>query len=118
MEREEFIAKYKNASTTIDRDFIHKLHTRADDIGLRFHEQRGHENLIIDMEELAELAQQVSKILREKQDFYSLIEEMADVQLILYHLQNLCMIADEELNKAINVKVQRYEQNLIKLENS
>lgn len=71
---------------------------------------RGHRTLIIVMEELAELTQEVSKKLRGRNNYYSLVEEMADVQLGLYYLQNICEISDEELQKAIDIKVKRVDK--------
>ena len=116
MERSKFINRFENANRTLDKEWINAVLTKADDMGLKYHEQRGHENLIIDMEEMAELSQQISKYIRGKGDYYSLIEEMADVQVCLYHLQNLYNISDEQLNRAVNVKIQRCEQRLQNLE--
>ena len=116
MDRAEFISKFSNASGTLNKKWVHDILTRADDIGMRYYEQRGHENLIIDMEEMAELTQEISKHIRGKGERYSLIEEMADVQICLYHLQNLYNISDESLNRAVNVKIQRCAQRLRQLE--
>jgi NTP pyrophosphatase (non-canonical NTP hydrolase) len=116
MDRAEFLASYETASGEVKQQWVKHVITKADDIGMRFYEQRGHENLIIDMEEMDELSQQISKQLRGKGDYYSLLEEMADVQICLYHLQNLFNITDEELNKAINVKIGRMARRLRKLE--
>lgn len=112
MDRVEFLNGIRNSSGTVDREWVDKVLTKADNIGLRFYEQLGHENLIIDMEELAELSQQISKYIRGKGEYYSLLEEMADVQVCLYHLQNLYNISDFELNRAINTKVTRCENRL------
>lgn len=71
---------------------------------------RGHRTLIIVTEELAELAQEVSKKLRGRNNYYNLLEEMADVQLGLYYLQNICGISDEELQKAIGIKAERVDK--------
>ena len=71
---------------------------------------RGHRTLIVVMEELAELAQEVSKKLRGKNNYYNLLEEMADVQLALYYLQDICDISDEELQKAISIKAERVDK--------
>lgn len=119
MNRDEFISNFKTANENIDRERISNIINKADDFGLQNFEVRGHENLIIDMEEMAELAQEISKCLRKKgiNDYYSLIEEMADVRICLYHLQTLYNISDEELNKAINVKMDRMERRLLDLMN-
>lgn len=116
MDRAEFLKGLETANVILNRDYIDKVLAKADDIGMRFYEQRGHENLIIDMEEMAELSQEISKQIRGKGDYYSLLEEMADVRVCLYHLQNLYNISNMELNKAINVKIDRCARRLEKLE--
>lgn len=75
-------------------------------------EERGHHYLIIVMEELAELAQQTSKVARGRCDKIGLIEEMADVALGLAYLQEICGVSTLDLYKAINVKVDRLERVL------
>ena len=119
MDRIEFLNNYDKASDVLDKKWIRSVINRADDIGVKIngeHIIRGHENLIIDMEEMAELTQQISKHLRGKGDYYSLLEEMADVQVCLYHLQTLFNIKEEELNRAVNVKLQRCERRLNEIE--
>ena len=116
MDRAEFMDGLKTASETLNKKWVNSILTKADDIGMRFYDQRGHENLIIDMEEMAELSQEISKYIRGKGDHFSLLEEMADVQVCLYHLQNLFNISDEELNKAVNVKINRCAGRLRQLE--
>ena len=116
MNRDEFLAGYRTASGTLNKTWVNNILTKADDIGTKFYDQRGHENLIIDMEEMAELSQEISKHIRGKGDHFSLLEEMADVQICIYHLQNLYKITNEELNKAINVKIGRCAGRLRELE--
>ena len=62
------------------------------------------EQSMIIMEELAELAQEVSKGARGELDRYGLILEMADVVSCLDMLMAHYEITDEELNKASMVK--------------
>lgn len=59
------------------------------------------------MEELSELAKEISKELRDKGDKISIIEELADVQLGVWYVQEICGIHTDDLNMAINVKVDR-----------
>ena len=68
---------------------------------------RGHRNLIIVMEELAELAQEVSKELRGKGNVNALIEESADVLLGIRYIQEIVGITNDELNRAMAVKTER-----------
>lgn len=67
----------------------------------------GSSNLIIVMEELAELQKEISKFLRNKSDRMKLIEELADVVLNIDYIKDICKISDKDLTKAINVKLER-----------
>lgn len=64
------------------------------------------------MEELAELSQAIAKELRDKGDNINLLEELADVQLGIYYVQEIFSITDENLHKAMNVKMRRLENVL------
>ena len=64
-------------------------------------------NCTIAMEEFAELTQQVSKQIRGYGDRIGLIEEMADAYICLEFLKSIFDITPEELQKAIDVKLQR-----------
>lgn len=60
------------------------------------------------MEELAELQQAVSKMVREEKcSIYHLIEEMADVTICLDFLQRIFGISDETLAQAVKIKLLR-----------
>ncbi len=61
----------------------------------------------IAMEEFAELIQQISKQIRGYDDKIGLLEEMADVYICLEFLKSIFNITPEELQKAIDVKLQR-----------
>ena len=75
---------------------------------------RGHQNLIIVTEELAELSQEVTKELRGKGDRFALIEEMADVCLSIGYLQEICGVSDETLQKAMSIKAKRVDEKIRK----
>ena len=107
MKRDDFIIKYKNASSNIDHDLIKRVINDSIECNPIECGQRGHRNLIIVMEELAELSQQISKRLRDKYDRISLLEETADVILCLEYIKNIMDFTDIEINKAINVKINR-----------
>lgn len=64
------------------------------------------------MEELAELAQEISKVLRGKARPAGVLEELADVQIGIYYVQEVMGISDEELAKAVAVKIKRLEKNI------
>lgn len=74
---------------------------------------RGHMDLIVVMEELAELTQEVSKYLRGKGDNVGLLEELADVQFCIWYVQEICGIRDETLAKACSVKANRVKNRIL-----
>jgi NTP pyrophosphatase (non-canonical NTP hydrolase) len=107
MNREEFIKKLETASSELDDDRIMDIIRHSIDSNLQDGNPRGHYNLIIVMEEMGELIQQISKQLRNKGDKYNILEEVADVELCLCYILEICGIGPVELNKAINVKADR-----------
>lgn len=66
----------------------------------------------IAMEEFAELQQQVSKQIRGYGDRLGLLEEMADTYIYLDFLQSIFDVKNEDLQKAIDVKLQREREKL------
>lgn len=65
----------------------------------------------IAMEELAELQQQISKQVRGIGDKTCLLEEMADAYIVLKNLEYIFDIGPDELQKAIDVKLDRERRN-------
>lgn len=61
----------------------------------------------IAMEECAELQKEISKQIRGYGDAYGLLEEIADVHIILMYLQTIFEYTDEEIQKAIDIKLRR-----------
>lgn len=59
------------------------------------------------MEEFAELQQQISKQIRGCGDKLGLLEEMADAYICLKFLESIFDISPDELQKAIDVKLER-----------
>ncbi len=111
MDREKFIAQLNVEEEDTDRQRIMDAVKKSIESNLRDGNARGHRNLIIAMEELSELSRELSKRLRGKGDPYRILEELADVQLAIYYVQEICGISDGELNKAINVKTRRLEES-------
>ena len=108
MDRKTFLERYNDASTIVDIKKMLEAEKRTMDhnpldVG------SGTRNLIIVIEELAELTQQLSKFLRGKEDHIGLIEEFADVTMALHYVKEICGITDDEINKAINVKIDRLQ---------
>lgn len=75
---------------------------------------RGYNNMIIAIEEFAECSKEITKVLRGKPDKVHLIEELADVQLSIMYIQEICQISDSCLKKAISVKMNRVNDTLKK----
>lgn len=112
MNRENFIERIKYESSDINKNWMMNTLRESVDSNLSDGNPRGHRNLIIVMEELSELSQAVAKELRGKGDNVNLLEELADVQLGIYYVQEICNITDDELHKAMNVKMKRLEKVL------
>ena len=112
MDREKFISQLSTAEENIDKQWVMDVMKRSVDSNLKDGNPRGHRNLIIVMEELSELSKEVSKELRGKGDQYNILKELADVQLSIYYVQEVCGIKDEDLHKAMNIKMKRLEDIL------
>lgn len=103
---DNFKEKFNNANTNFDKDrFESIIHKSL----LANGEQ---ESMIIVMEELAELSQAISKQLRNKGDYYNLIEEMADVIICLQIIKDNYNISKEDLIKSINTKIDRIDNRI------
>jgi len=70
------------------------------------------------MEELAELAQQLSKQLRNKGDKLDLIGEVADVWICLNMICDMYNITEKELQRVIDYKQARQRRRLNKETNN
>lgn len=111
MERQKFQNEFHKASDQLDKRKLKKIARKSIDSSLQL-DPKGDYNLIIVSEELAELTQQVMKAKRGKLNKISMLEEMADVVICLSYLQEICDISTLELNKAINVKLDRLDKGV------
>lgn len=73
---------------------------------------RGLRNLIIAMEELSELQQAISKILRGKGDKLNVMEELVDVEVVMETVKNTMGITEQELDKVRYIKLKRLENKI------
>ena len=112
MERESFIENLENVTTPYDKREIMKTITDSVNSNINDENPRGHKNLIIVMEELCELGQAISKEIRGKGDSINLLEELADVQLSVFYIQEICNISDDKLKKAQVIKTDRLRKKL------
>lgn len=101
MNRQLFVDKLENA-IPMDEKYIEKI--IADSIN-----STGNDgiHLIIAMEELSELQKEISKELRGKGDKVNVLEELADVQIVIYYVKKILGISNEDIEKAISVKIDR-----------
>ena len=81
------------------RDSIKSLDTKQRDIFSGFH------NTVIVVEELAELAKELTKALRNKGDIVGILEELADVSLGIDYVKEIFDITDKELEYARSIKM-------------
>lgn len=107
LDREKFISQLSITEKDIDKSWIMDVLRKSIDSNLHDGNPRGHRNLIIVMEELSELSKEISKQLRDKGDQYNILEELADVQLGIYYVQEICGINNDDLHKAMNIKMRR-----------
>lgn len=96
----------------LDRSQIEKITVDSIESNASDGFPKGHRNLIIVMEELAELTQEISKELRGKEDPIGLLEELADVALGIIYVQKVIGIPDDVLQKAMSVKMTRLASKL------
>lgn len=113
MDKQKFLNAFHKSSFQLDKRKIRKLIRKNTDANSVPDKPRGRYLLIVVMEECAELIQAISKTMRAKQtDKYNLLEEMADVQICIWYLQEIFDIETNDLYKAINVKIDRLDKTI------
>ena len=104
MDREEFEKKMLKDDATASKEEVKMV------IGDMLKSETPRTNCIICMEELAELQQEISKKLRNKHNVYGLLEEMADVYICLEMLKKMFSYTDNEIARAVKIKLDRFER--------
>lgn len=116
MDRKAFEEAYNGAyNKIVDHYMKSVIETSIDNSSI---DMNGCKNLVIAMEELAELSQQISKIIRGKGDKMGLLEEYADVLIVLEWIKKIANLKDDEIAKALNVKLNRIYARTTGLENN
>ena len=64
------------------------------------------------IEEMSELTKEICKDFRGKANRENIIEEIADVQIMLYQLMAMYNISDTELSITLGLKITRLEERL------
>ena len=100
MKKRIFAEKFEKANKKITPSFKEEIRKSNEQLGEKT-------KLVICMEEAAELSQAISKYYRNKPDRLNLIEEIGDMIICIESLKQICNITEEEIIKAINVKIDR-----------
>lgn len=111
MDKTEFMWALRRDEKPMDRGRYKRIIRESID-SLQDQNPRGHHDLIICMEELAELQQALSKELRGKGDSVNILEEVADVLLCIGYIQEITGLSDDLIVSAMNVKIDRLERIL------
>lgn len=100
MNRKEFKEqmKFPRAMTNETMNNIQTLHISQTD---------EKEIYIVAMEEMAELQKEISKELRGQGDRDGILEEMADVMIVMGNISCLKGISEDELARAVEIKLER-----------
>ena len=75
-------------------------------------ERNKEKQLIVALEELSELQKEITKNLRKKSNIDNLIEEIADVQIIIEQLKYYFNIPEESVNEVMDYKLERTKKIL------
>lgn len=106
MDRELFIEEMKKAPDECDTEWVTNVIVNNCNTS-------GNTRLMhIAIEELAELTKELTKVLRGIGDRTAVLEEYADVQIVLDYIQFLFGLTYEEIQKAEYVKVKRIEDKI------
>ena len=70
--------------------------------------------IIVAIEELSELQKELCKSLRDKTNKEHIIEEMADVIIMMHQMQMYFKISDEALHQEISYKLNRTKERLLR----
>ena len=117
MNQKEFETKMKKAKKKLGDERLHDVCEACIKSSRGFGEN-GSRQLYIATEEMAELIQCIQKALRGKIDKTHTVEEMADVIIGLEYVKQVLEIDDDAIYKALNVKLDRIQDEISKAEKS
>lgn len=115
MNRKEFLEQLdvvKKQQHRMSKDDIKQTLKKSVNTSAGVRDARGQRSAIIAIQELNELSVELTNWLRGKDGKLGLLEEMADVQIVLYTMQEFLGITDEELEAAIDVKMRRINHTI------
>jgi len=67
---------------------------------------------LVAMEELGELQHELSKFIRGSGDYNHLLEEYADVLIVLHQVKEMYNLAEPEIEREVTVKMERLKDRL------
>lgn len=109
MDRKQFKKELENTDDMLDkhtmRESLDIIHDKTAPLSETASSNDGRQGLIA-IEELCELAIEISRTLRGRGDRIGLIEEIADVHIILSNIQSIYGITDSDVNRAVQVKIE------------
>ena len=105
MDREIFKKMMKEMPVKVDKDWEDDI-IRGSYASIP-NNTSGVANLVVAMEEFAEVSQEVSKYIRGKGNKTALTEELADAMISIRYVQLICGISDKDLYRAMNAKLTR-----------
>lgn len=107
MNRNLFIQLTNKASETINKRELRQNIIRLATTDRIENIPNVHPELIVAIEELAELQKEVTKYIRGRGDQVGLTEEIADAIIGILYIQTICGIETNDIYKAMNVKHDR-----------
>ena len=114
MDRKKFKAEFDKMSNDYDPAFLAmKRNTLEESVVMSPPiDMEGAYNLVVAMEELAELSQEISKTLRGKYNEIGMIEEIADALVGIDYIKELLGISQADIDKAVKVKIKRLRKHM------
>lgn len=103
----------KNLSHDQRIDIIKQGISYCDNLRNNLQPFSGEYNTIICIEELSELIKELTKALRHDQNHLGIIEELADVSLVVDYIKIIFNISDEELEMVKSIKMDRVKQRCL-----
>lgn len=69
---------------------------------------------VVAIEEMSELTKELTKALRGKENIEGIVEELADVYIMLNQVQMMFGISDDRVQEMMNLKIQRLDRRIKK----
>ncbi len=107
MNKEAFKESFEKASVYLNEGYFNSTIDNALEHMAPFNGLKKTRTAIIIAEELGELMHEVQKYVRGEGNYMNLLEEYADVKIVMAYLDTIVNIDKKDISKAINVKLDR-----------